>query len=777
MQRNVSRVLKIPHELTDSIIGHLRDDLAAITACSLTCSAWTPPAQAYLFHDLHLLSSSRAKTFHALLESSPHLALYVRTLEIQTQAEEDHMETIIPVIAPQLSDVRTLRYCGVQFCALSVRAMAALHVSFPQVRALELERCRFNCCDDLVTLVLASSRVERLWLNEAEWVRPVEESAVHPEAWGAQDTRLPLSCVSMRRVDRGLVECLLSPELKTRLDCMVLSPTHGKEYVDEYPMKGINVLCDTLHAVEDMIPSIPPPPDPVVHSLHVKLDLVTDAPHFDYASWVCSVLAHLDSPAFSEIVFDIIVQNVKQLDRLDWARVAKALARSSFGEQNKVIIELEDELVEDGVQGEIDQIVPLGSETSSASRTTVQLTKLNHLNASGTKTTDHLLSSTINTGFLRSALSLAHSGSSAAVRFYAPPPGPPPLSSSSAPHPSYRPPPGPPPAAFAAPPPEWTATAARSDQWGLLSDAPDTEYEDAEVFCRQEYVSTRHFLEETWYAPDRVDRGLPPWGLQQVDYNPEIYGYTGRFDGVISNSLSHDRNPFHPASGSIRVQTTSNSKSSCLLSTRPILPFLSAGSSISTTQHGVYFEIRNIDCMEDAIAIGTACKPYPHWRFPGWNRLSVGLHLDDGHTFYQNPDGGVPPSVRSPLQALIPADPRHLNKERLKGMVFGCGIDLHTTGVFFTVNGEKLPDAYRGVYPRGVRGVAEADGASDVYAAVGVSGKANFEINFGGPGDAKFAWQPANEGGWEVGLGLGLSARAETGGGNEVLPNYYGASR
>ncbi|KAF7980674.1 hypothetical protein HWV62_37103 [Athelia sp. TMB] len=744
MQRNVSRVLKIPHELTDSIIGHLRDDLAAITACSLTCSAWTPPAQAYLFHDLHLLSFPRAKTFHTLLESSPHLALYVRTLEIQTQAEEDHMETIIPVIAPQLSDVRTLRYCGVQFCALSARAMAALHASFPQVRALELERCRFNCCDDLVTLVLASSRVERLWLNEAEWVRPVEESAVHPEAWGPQDTRLPLSCVSMRRVDRGLVECLLSPELKTRLDCMVLSPTHGKEYVDEYPMKGINVLCDTLHAVEgefyyyqscivltqhgavltDMIPSIPPPPDPVVHSLHVKLDLVTDAPHFDYASWVCSVLAHLDSPAFSEIVFDIIVQNVKQLDRLDWARVAKALARSSFGEQNKVIIELEDELVEDGVKGEI-------------------------------------------------AKRMAHPGSSA-VRLYAPPPGPPPPSSSSAPHPSYRPPPGPPPAA---PPPEWTATAARSDQWGLLSDAPDTEYEDAEVFCRQECVSTRHFLEETWYVPDRVDGGLPPWGLQQVDYNPEIYGYTGRFDGVISNSLSHGRNPFHPASGSIRVQTTSNSKSTCLLSTRPILPFLSAGSSISTTQHGVYFEIRNIDCMEDAIAIGTACKPYPHWRFPGWNRLSVGLHLDDGHTFYQNPDGGVPPSARSPLQALIPADPRHLNKERLKGMVFGCGIDLRTTGVFFTVNGEKLPDAYRGVYPRGVRGVAEADGAGDVYAAVGVSGKANFEINFGGPGDAKFLWQPANEGDWEVGLGLGLSARAETGGGDEVLPNYYGASR
>ncbi|KZP23247.1 hypothetical protein FIBSPDRAFT_1015116 [Athelia psychrophila] len=234
MPHDISKVLKIPPRLTDAIIGHLCGDTASVTACSLTCSAWTPPSQAHLFHDLKIPSSQRAHAIVSLLETSPHLALYPRTLEIHAQAGEDHMETVIPSIAPQLSEVRTLRYCGVQFCDLSDRATSALRSNFPQVRTLVFERCRFNSCDDLVALVLASTRVEKLWLNEAEWVRPVEESSVNPELWGASDTRSPLSCVTMRRVDRGMVECLLSPELRTRLDCMVLSPVNGRQRVDEF---------------------------------------------------------------------------------------------------------------------------------------------------------------------------------------------------------------------------------------------------------------------------------------------------------------------------------------------------------------------------------------------------------------------------------------------------------------------------------------------------------------------------------------------------------------
>jgi len=353
MLNNVARILRIPPEATDSIIQYLRDDLASMGACSLTCSAWTPPVQAYLFRNIHISSFERAKAFLSLLETSPHLALYARTLEIKMGEGEKHMEIIIPSIVPQFTEVRALRYSGVQFCDLSDQATSALYSNFPQVRSLSFERCRFTSCDDLVAMMLSSKRVERLWLNEAEWVRPVEESSVNPELWGAQDARLPLSCVTMRRVDRGLVECLLSPELKTRLDCMVLHPIHGQDQVDENAERGINVLCDTLHDVDDIIPSIPPPPDPVVHSLRVKFDLSLENPSRDYASWMWDVLAHLDSPAFSEIVINIVADNREQLEKIDLGRVGKAIARSSFGDQNKVHIVVEGGLAEEHVEEEI----------------------------------------------------------------------------------------------------------------------------------------------------------------------------------------------------------------------------------------------------------------------------------------------------------------------------------------------------------------------------------------------------------------------------------------
>ncbi|KZP27790.1 hypothetical protein FIBSPDRAFT_853321 [Athelia psychrophila] len=383
---------------------------------------------------------------------------------------------------------------------------------------------------------------------------------------------------------------------------------------------------------------------------------------------------------------------------------------------------------------------------------------------------------------------------------YQPPPGSPPhLNSGGLPpagsplgHPStdlqhqtsFRPPPGPPPAQnhpnsnFNRPssntsPPKWTSAKVVSDRWGLVSDAPLAEYLAAEKFCASEVnrVSTRHFLEEIWRFEDpHKDPRKLGWGAWGLELAQDEHGE--RFKGEIKNGPpaenvdGNDRNPFrahnnHPAPGIASVKTTRDCVSTCLFSTCPILPFHPQGVS----QNGVYFEIRNITAMSDAIAIGTVCKPYPWWRFPGWNRLSVGLHLDDGHTFYADPDGGVAPPGSSPLQALIPTNPDHPNEARVRGKTIGCGIDLRTTGVFFTVDGVRLPDAYRGVYPRAE---TEVNGGGDVYAAVGVSGEASFEVNFG---SEPFAWGVANGGGW--GVGLGFSVASEVGPASGVPPGYF----
>lgn len=125
------------------------------------------------------------------------------------------------------------------------------------------------------------------------------------------------------------------------------------------------------------------------------------------------------------------------------------------------------------------------------------------------------------------------------------------------------------------------------------------------------------------------------------------------------------------------------------------------------------------------VLLGTACRPYPDFRLPGWHRLSVGFHLDDLRKFYDDPTGGMDYSV--PTRKISPGD------------VVGCGLDFTTQAVFFTYNGLRLPDAFGGVYvPRS---------AYDVYAAIGVDGQSKFDVNFGG---APFKWKEANEWSWRI---------------------------
>jgi len=121
---------------------------------------------------------------------------------------------------------------------------------------------------------------------------------------------------------------------------------------------------------------------------------------------------------------------------------------------------------------------------------------------------------------------------------------------------------------------------------------------------------------------------------------------------------------------------------------------------------------------------GTACKPYPPFRLPGWNRQSGALHLDDMRKFFEDTDGGRDYAPNLSIHS---------------GCIIGCGFEFATGVLFFTYNGHRLPDAFRGIYlPRS---------AHDVFAAIGVDGENEFDVNFG---TATFAWRVGNEWAWRV---------------------------
>lgn len=123
--------------------------------------------------------------------------------------------------------------------------------------------------------------------------------------------------------------------------------------------------------------------------------------------------------------------------------------------------------------------------------------------------------------------------------------------------------------------------------------------------------------------------------------------------------------------------------------------------------------------------LGTACRPYPVWRLPGWNRMSAGFHLDDFRKFFEDPDGG-----RDYTDAINRINP---------GDTIGCAYEFQTGTIFYTYNGLRLPPAFTGIYlPRHTQ---------DVFAAIGVEGYCDFQVNFGGE---SFRWKEGNEWSWRV---------------------------
>ena len=143
---------------------------------------------------------------------------------------------------------------------------------------------------------------------------------------------------------------------------------------------------------------------------------------------------------------------------------------------------------------------------------------------------------------------------------------------------------------------------------------------------------------------------------------------------------------------------------------------------------------------------GTSCRPYPAWRLPGWNRLSAGFHLDDFRKFFEDGDGG-----RDYTDAI-----GRIND----GDTIGCGCEFATGVLFYTYNGMRLPNAFTGIYmPRQ---------KYDVFAAIGVEGVCDFQVNFGGD---HFRWKEGNEWAWRVEGHVG-KLNGSSSAVDEDLPSY-----
>ncbi|EJC98914.1 uncharacterized protein FOMMEDRAFT_52589, partial [Fomitiporia mediterranea MF3/22] len=282
-------------------------------------------------------------------------------------------------------------------------------------------------------------------------------------------------------------------------------------------------------------------------------------------------------------------------------------------------------------------------------------------------------------------------------------------------------------------PPEWAPADEPSRDFGLFYDAPKHEYEAAEDFCDTHPPNPPRFLPSA--DVDRIrEEGCKAWTLVP----PSLSRFKGSIREVRSNRKGQPK--------VIELHTEAGCGDSCVMSNYPIM----AGLYDIQGKEGIYYEVTILQ-MEGLVAIGTACLPYPEYRFPGWNRLSAGLHLDDFQKFFEDPNGGRPYDPR--LTSISPGD------------TIGCGYIFSTGTIFFTYNGERLADAFRGVYlPRT---------AHDVYAAIGVGGPgpSRLRVNFGGDDEEHlFRWLPGREWSWLVDGHVGRLAGSAAD--EDELPSY-----
>ncbi|THU99279.1 hypothetical protein K435DRAFT_777064 [Dendrothele bispora CBS 962.96] len=141
----VQKSSRLPQELIDLIVDELKEDVTSLRACALTSQCFRRPSQRTLFHctklhplppdrELEVQSSSNTTDsnseesrhrpsvcdrLHLLLQSSPHIAPYIRDLRIRDTENEEHPSkswltkiNSLPLILPLLTQLQRIYIAG-----------------------------------------------------------------------------------------------------------------------------------------------------------------------------------------------------------------------------------------------------------------------------------------------------------------------------------------------------------------------------------------------------------------------------------------------------------------------------------------------------------------------------------------------------------------------------------------------------------------------------------------------------------------------------------------
>ncbi|KAL8987989.1 MAG: hypothetical protein Q9177_002871 [Variospora cf. flavescens] len=185
--------------------------------------------------------------------------------------------------------------------------------------------------------------------------------------------------------------------------------------------------------------------------------------------------------------------------------------------------------------------------------------------------------------------------------------------------------------------------------------------------------------------------------------------------------------------------TVPGGKEACVLSSLPCYFAVPDSPLVAEHKKIIYFEVkvklygqgRGGDAS--SLAVGYCAVPYPTWRMPGWERGSLAVHGDDGRRYVNDSWGGKDftsaikegETVGLGMEFSIPDAPPSYGSTPAQTPTV-------KVEVFFTRNGirEASWNLHEELDAENDLGVEGLDGQHDLYAAIGVFGGVDYEVNF-----------------------------------------------
>ncbi|KZT05974.1 uncharacterized protein LAESUDRAFT_208206 [Laetiporus sulphureus 93-53] len=332
----------VPQELSDLIIDYLHHDRSSLAACSLTCQNWVASAQKHLFADILLYNARLCSAFGRLLESSPHLGLHVRELNVSklsTANKPEFMlfERVLPSIMARLSHVKCL--------GISLLAMNDAIIRGPQILSsvteLHLQYCEFPTFQDFVRLFYGIPHVQSLTLRGVSWTSTYFDKRLHPVVAPKLHT-----LVLGKDTDIGtLVEFLLHGShhrsitaLSARCSSQEDAAAVGVLLENVGPSLMYLELdwnpCSSVEQAVFLPTSLFLNHCTTLEKLSMHCVILKDR----YIPWVTSAFSQLNSVVNKEIVMEIRL--LGDLDGLDWKTLEDELSGARFGNLRSLLLKV-----------------------------------------------------------------------------------------------------------------------------------------------------------------------------------------------------------------------------------------------------------------------------------------------------------------------------------------------------------------------------------------------------------------------------------------------------